>query len=214
MERKDLNAVITGDLIASTRLPPSQAEAAIAALEATAQGWVATDLRFTRFRGDGWQVFVKEPADALRLALMLAAGLAAAETGLATRLAIGIGPVATTGTRDLSDAGGAAFTRSGRALDAMGRGRTWAVAGGAGLPAWAEGFVALAEWHVAGWTAGQAAAVADYLTIRRATQEERAARMGLTRQAWKARLDGSGITAWQPALLAWEAWNGAGVGDD
>lgn len=214
MGHAKLYAVITGDLIASTRHPPARAEAAMAALEACARGWPAADLRFTRFRGDGWQVFLPEPAPALRVALRMAAGLAAAETGIATRLAIGIGSITATGTRDLSDGAGAAFTRSGRALDGMPRGRVWAVAGGAGLPAWVDGYVALAEWHAAGWTAGQAAVVADVLTPRNATQEERAAGMGLSRQAWKARLDGSGIMAWQPALAAWEAWNGAGVTDD
>ena len=38
--------------------------------------------------------------------------------------------------------------------------------------------------------------------------------MGLTRQAWKSRLDGSGIAAWHPMLDLWESWNGAGVTDD
>ncbi|MEY4982083.1 MAG: hypothetical protein RIR62_349 [Pseudomonadota bacterium] len=209
-----VHAVITGDLIASTRQPQARADAAMSALQAAARGWPETDLRFTRFRGDGWQVLLPRAGGALRVALVLAARLAAAETGIATRLAIGIGGITAGGTRDLSDAAGAAFTRSGRALDAMPRGRVWAVSGGAGLPAWVQGYVELAEWHAAGWTAGQAAVVADYLTPRRATQEERAAQMGLSRQAWKARLDGSGIATWDPALAAWEAWDGAGAGDD
>lgn len=209
-----LHSVLTGDLIASTRNPSAWADAAMSALEAAARDWPLGDLRFTRFRGDGWQILVPEPADVLRVALRMAAALAAAETGLSTRIAIGIGGVTSTGTRDLSDAAGAAFTRSGRALDAMPRGRDWAVSGGTGLPQWVDALVALAEWHAAGWTAGQAAVVADTLTPIQATQEERAARMGLSRQAWKARLDGSGIQAWRPALAAWEAWNGAGVGDD
>lgn len=214
MDHAELSAVITGDLIASTRHPPARTDAAMSALEQAARDWPDADLRFTRFRGDGWQVLLPGPGLALRVALRMAAALAAAETGIATRVAIGIGSVTARGTRDLSDGAGAAFTRSGRALDAMGRGRVWAVSGGAGLPVWVEGFVALAEWHVAGWTAGQAAVVADALTPIRGTQEERAAALGLSRQAWKARLDGSGIMAWQPALAAWEAWNGAGVTDD
>lgn len=214
MSATTLHSVLTGDLIASTRHPSAWADAAMAALESAARDWPLGDLRFTRFRGDGWQILVPEPADALRVALRMAAALAAADTGLATRIAIGIGGVTSTGTRDLSDAAGRAFTRSGRGLDAMPRGRVWAVSGGAGLPPWVDALVALAEWHVAGWTAGQAAVVADVLTPIDATQEERAARMGLSRQAWKARLDGSGIAAWRPALTAWEAWNGAGVNDD
>lgn len=208
-----LHAVLTGDLIASTHALPAQAEAAMAALQRGAEGW-GTDLRFTRFRGDGWQALVPVPGQALRVALALAAHLAAAETGLATRMALGFGGVTHRGGRDLSDAAGTAFIRSGRALDDLPRGAVWTVRGGAGLPQWVTGLVALAEWHAAGWTAGQAAVVADWLTRPAPRQEDRAARLGLSRQAWKSRFDGSGIAAWTPALAAFESWDGAGLGDD
>lgn len=207
------HAVITGDLIGSTRLPAERAEAALAALERSARGW-GDGMRFTRFRGDGWQVFIERPADALRRAMAMAAALAASESGLATRIAIGMGSVTSTGTNSLADAAGSAFIRSGRALDALPRGKVWAVSGGANLPPWVAGLVDLAEWHAAGWTAGQAQVVADWLSRPASTQEERAARLGLSRQAWKARLDGSGIMAWDRALGAWEDWGGAGVSDD
>lgn len=210
MPQPSLHAVITGDLIGSTRLPADRAEAAFVVLERSA----APDMRFTRFRGDGWQVFVTEPADVLRQALGMAATLAAAGTGLRTRIAIGIGTVISTGTANLSDASGSAFIRSGRALDALPRGKVWTVRGGPNLPPWVEGLVDLAEWHAAGWTAGQAEVVADWLTRPATTQEERAARLGLSRQAWKHRFDGSGIAAWEQALRAWDAWNGAGITDD
>lgn len=213
MSHASLRAVITGDLVGSTTLPAARAEVALAALAQAAQGW-GDDMRFTRFRGDGWQVYIPEPADALRRALAMTAALTGSDSGLATRIAIGIGSVTSTGTQSLSDAAGSAFIRSGRALDALPRGKVWAVSGGAHLPAWVTGLVDLAEWHAAGWTAGQAQAVADWLARPATTQEERAARLGLSRQAWKARLDGSGIMAWEKALTAWEAWNGAGVTDD
>ena len=202
-------AVLTGDLIASTGLPPAQTESAMAALRSAADA--SGTLHFTRFRGDGWQVLLPHPQSALRTAFRLTAALAAAETGLATRIAIGFG-TARPGT-GLADATGTAFTRSGRALDHMPRKQRWAISGGPDLPAWIPATIALAEWHAARWTAGQAAVVAEWLDPADRTQEDRATRMGLTRQAWKARFDGSGIGAWQPALDLWDRWKGDGVHD-
>lgn len=205
------HAVLTGDLVASTTLPDDRAEAAMSALHRVAQ---ADGLPFTRFRGDGWQVLLARPGQALRLALRLTAALTAADTGLTTRLAIGIGRVTRLTPGDLSGATGSAFIRSGRALDSMPRSRHWSVSGGSGLPRWVAASLPLAEWHATQWTRGQAAVVAETLDPADRTQEEWAARMGLTRQAWKSRLDGSGIAAWHPMLDLWESWNGAGVTDD
>lgn len=213
MSQDRLHAVLTGDLIRSTSLPPKQADAAMFALGKAADEWVG-DLHFTRFRGDGWQILLEHPQSALRLALYMTAALAAADTGLATRLAIGFGTASRLRAGDLSGATGSAFTRSGRALDHMPRNRRWGVSGGPTLPAWIPATLALAEWHSARWTAGQAAVVAEWLDPVDRTQEEWASRMGLTRQAWKARFDGSGIAAWTPALQMWDQWQGDGITDD
>ena len=213
MPQDRIHAVLTGDLIRSTSLPQQQADAAMSALGKAADDW-GGDLHFTRFRGDGWQILLDRPQSALRIALYMTASLAAADTGLTTRLAIGFGTVTRHSEGDLSDALGTAFTRSGRALDHMPRNRRWAVAGGPSLPAWIPATLALAEWHSARWTPGQAAVVAEWLDTVDRTQEEWASRMGLTRQAWKARFDGSGIAAWTPALQMWDQWQGEGVTDD
>lgn len=204
----ELAAILTGDLIASTD-HPERIDAAMACVAEAAgmmAGWSDTAPRFTRFRGDGWQIRVP-PGLALRAALLVAARLRSASgstgAGLATRIAIGIGPLASTGTRDLSDAGGAAFTASGRALDRMARGQAWAIAGEA--PPWAEALVALAEWHSARWSPEQAEAMAVMLAQPELTQLMAASRVGITRQAWQARLSGAGYAAWRPALRAFES---------
>lgn len=213
MAQARIHAVLTGDLIRSTTLPPQQADAAMSALAQAAQDWVG-NLHFTRFRGDGWQILLDQPHSALRIALYMTAALAAADTGLTTRIAIGFGSVLRLRPGDLSDALGTAFTRSGRALDHMPKNTRFAVAGGPTLSAWIPATLALAEWHSARWTPGQAAVVADWLAPVDRTQEERASRMGLSRQAWKARFDGSGIAAWTAALNLWDDWQGEGVTDD
>lgn len=205
-----IHAILTGDLIASTALPPAQADAAMAALRAA----TTPEHRFTRYRGDGWQILTDRPGSALRLALRLTAALTASGTALSTRIAIGFGPIDRAAAADLSAASGTAFIRSGRALDHMPRPRRWAISGGPTLPPWIAAAIPLAEWHSARWTQGQAAVAAEWLDRADRTQEEWAARMGLTRQAWKARFDGAGIAAWQPTLDMWEQWQGEGVTDD
>ncbi|MBC2835287.1 hypothetical protein [Paragemmobacter straminiformis] len=197
-------AVLTGDIIASTQAPDRLA-AAMGLL-----GDVAADLarlspvapRLTRFRGDGWQCVTPAPL-ALRAALLVAARLRAGDARLETRIAIGIGAIDQTGTRDLSDAAGAAFTASGRALDHMARGRVWAIAGQ--IAPWHEALVALGEWHSARWSREQAEAMALALTAPDMTQSQAASRLGVTRQAWQARLSGAGWSAWRPALFAFES---------
>src|SRR5690606_33341086 len=87
-------AILTGDLVGSTEKPVAALEQAMQALAETARGisaWTGADTRFTRYRGDGWQIYVAVPGLGLRAALTIIARLRAADAGLATRAAIGIG---------------------------------------------------------------------------------------------------------------------------
>ena len=87
-------AILTGDLVGSTEKPVRALERAMDALAEAARGisaWTGADTRFTRYRGDGWQMHVALPGLALRAALTAFARLRAADAGLATRAAIGIG---------------------------------------------------------------------------------------------------------------------------
>lgn len=195
-------AILTGDLVASTRAADG-GEAALATLRDAAaelERWSGHPTRFTRFRGDGWQILLHRPGLCLRAALYLTARLATTAAP-ATRLAIGIGTLDRPGTRDLSDARGSALVASGRALDHLPRGRLWAMAGGED---WQAAIIALAEWHATGWTAEQAEAVAMALPPDPGTQTALAARLGITRQAWAARIAGAGLSAWEPALRVFE----------
>lgn len=197
------SAILTGDLIGSTAQPQgvAQAMALLGDVAAEAERWTGTAPKFTRFRGDGWQ-FRVPAGQALRAALLVAARLRG-EGALGTRIAIGIGTLQTDGTRDLSDAAGEAFTASGRALDHMARGQVWALAGAA--PDWAVALVTLAEWHSSRWSREQAEAMGVMLAEPELTQLAAAARLGITRQAWQARLSGAGFAAWRPALQAFES---------
>lgn len=68
------------------------------------------------FRGDAWQLLLKEPGQALRVALYIRA-LLSAQAGIETRISIGIGTVDAINRSRTSLSTGEAFTLSGHALD-------------------------------------------------------------------------------------------------
>ena len=190
--------VLSGDLVGSTRLGRDVTDHALAALAAAAgdvSGWVHVDTRFTRFRGDGWQIFLAEqPGLCLRAALYLSARLRSAGAGLASRIAVGIGPVDRVGPGDLSDAAGAAFEISGRSLDGMDRTERLVISGD-GVTPWHQGAFETADWMIRRWSREQAEAAALVLDDKAATATALAERLGISRQAFQARLDGSGVEA-------------------
>jgi hypothetical protein len=188
-----LAAVLTGDLVASTSAPPAEVDRVMHRLDTTVQEAaraLGTDNpRFTRFRGDGWQIVVSPAPLYLRITAVLLSGLRLFDTGIGTRIGIGIGAVDRLGTRDLSDASGPAFTQSGHALDSLPGTDRLAIAG---LPA-----PSLA-WHAAAldtlahfstrWSREQAEALLHRLLAETRPLQHIAADLGITRQALSARL--------------------------
>ncbi|EAR51689.1 hypothetical protein OG2516_03855 [Oceanicola granulosus HTCC2516] len=198
-------AVLTGDLVASRAADAASTDAAMARLAEAADAFgreVGHDLRFTRFRGDGWQVLVPDAALALDATLAMLAGLAGAE--LATRIAIGIGAVDHPGSRDLADAAGSAFVASGDALESLPRRNRLAIAGDDVAP-WQAGALDLIEHIATGWSAAQAEAAAYVLRPNPLTQDEIAARLGITRQAVQSRLAAAGAGHFERILAAFRA---------
>lgn len=224
-------AVLTGDLIASTAADVSAVDRAIQALAQAARilgDWAGHDTRFTRFRGDGWQLYLEKPGLTLRAALYLTAYLRAAEAGLATRMAIAIAPSYRLGAQGLSGASGLAFEKSGRGLDQMKRQDLIAFdadsdarkvsavaptahAGPDVTPGphskpdlWQKAILDLALWQASRWTRDQATAIALALHPDPPTQDRIAQSLGITRQAVQVRLKGAGLHALKSALTAFE----------
>ena len=148
---------------------------------------------------------VADPGLALRAVLLLSARLRAADLGLATRAAIGIGPVESLGTASLADARGPAFEASGRALDHMARTRRLAIEG-EGVTALHRIVVDLLDERTARWTRQQAEAMYLALPLRKdePTLAELAAPLGISAQAVNYRLSGAGAPAIRRSLRAWE----------
>lgn len=199
-----LQAVFTGDLIGSRDASSEAIGTAMKSLKNAAQDIGRADdfdPHFTRNRGDGWQILLPDPRLILRAYLGLTARLRAADTGLATRIAIGLGPVDFEGTTNLSDAAGPAFVTSGDLLETLDT--ETAAIGGPGVTDWQRGIIALADWIAGGWTAQQAEAVAlTLLDTAHDTNAHRAKALGISRQAFEARLKGSGLSAFAPARKA------------
>jgi hypothetical protein len=200
-------AVLTGDLIASSEAAPDVVDKAIATLASAASkitDWTTADTRFTRFRGDGWQMFLPFPGLALRYTLYLVASLRASNIGLTTRISVGIGTIDAIGKQSLSDARGEAFVISGHGLDNMAKNKRLEIAGAWDVNTWQTAIFDLVEWQSSRWSREQAEAVMIALEPGNTTQADMAALLGITRQALRARLYSAGQPALKHALNAFE----------
>lgn len=215
------HAVFTGDLVGSTAATAAVVDATLANIAATAAHLAkdtGQDPRFTRFRGDGWQIAL-EGRDSWYRALILILARLKAEPGLLdTRIAIAVGSVETLGSRDLADARGFAFQASGRGLDHHpSRGQTELrlasrlepLNDGSGRQVewttWTDkALVAFIARTARNWSQAQAEALSIALENPDLTQAEWAARLGISRQAFVQRIAGAAHEELMLAILAGE----------
>jgi len=210
-------AILTGDLIGSTDAGRAKVEATMDEIEAAARDistWCGHRTRFTRFRGDGWQLLLADPGLILWAAVHLYARLAARPDTITTRIGIGIGSVESEGTTDLADGSGTAFVHSGRALDDMSRKEWLFIQGDPGEVRLSDKAICiLIDERLRRWSAQQAEAAAlylwpdtptgpDFAEPDQMTQAGIASRLGITPQAVNYRLQGAGAVALREALIA------------
>lgn len=178
-------AVLTGDLVKSSRMSPAQSTSAMERLRQLAQEFEAVYPKSTHgqldtFRHDSWQWLLTKPELALRAAVFMRTGLRSLSdrhVKFDTRVAIGTGTVETIVEHRISDSRGSAFTRSGKALDAMKKYSRLAYAAESDIAAeqWlVGGLVPLLDCIVTVWTPIEARAV--HGALRGWTQEETAER--------------------------------------
>jgi len=111
-------AILTGDVVNSTKLKARNEKALMKALRG-----ILSPHKFEFYRGDSFQVYMKLPAGSLKLALLcrtIAISLSEEEASgrYDIRLSIGIGTVQTP-VKKLGSAKGEAFVLSGRAFDEL-----------------------------------------------------------------------------------------------
>jgi len=207
-----IQAVLTGDLVASSEATPEAVDRAmdlLAAAAADIASWriadatAVDDTHFTRYRGDGWQIVVSLSSFGLRAALFMFARLAADPGVPSTRIAVGLAPVDQVPGPDLSNAHGAAFAVSGRALAHMKRGERLRLAGKGITPCLAA-FIGLLDDRITDWTPEQAEAVAHAIAPDAPAQVDIAAMLGISPQALSSRLAGARWPTIRAILQAWE----------
>lgn len=166
-------AVLTGDIVKSRELSAERSRAlqqrlksAVSEFESVFPGTMVGGLGITR--GDGWQVALQKPGNALRLALFLRA-VVKSEFNTDTRVSIGIGTVDRLELNNIIESTGLAFERSGHGLENMEKKERMVLEKGS--PANAEQVVtALLDCLVGKWRQRQAF-VAAYSLLDK-TQEE------------------------------------------
>jgi hypothetical protein len=209
--QSEVVAVLSGDLVRSRDAGANVIDNTMLRLANTADDlseMIGADTRFTRFRGDGWQIVIQRPGGVLRACLLLTADLRAADIGIETRISAGLGRYDSLGTKDLSDATGPAFFVSGHHLDLAPKRRRLVVAGGRTRDqTWQTAIFDLVEHQVSSWTAAQAQAVAIALRDGQLTQADIAENLQISRQAIQLRLAGAGYFALENALAAFEHLN-------
>ena len=119
-------AIVTGDIIASSRLSVAQRRALHAAMSRASSALrrafkSAVPVPVVIFRGDSWQLLVTDPVAVLRIALFYRASLRAEidARGVDTRMAIAIGRIDFIPGEQIAEGDGPAYRLSGRALEAM-----------------------------------------------------------------------------------------------
>lgn len=123
-------AVLTGDVVGSSKLDKASRQELPAALKKASQAarslyGKAVPLDADVFRGDSWQLIVTDAKLGLRAAVFFRAHLHAnsPDVGLDTRIAIGIGTINFVPKGQVSQGDGPAFRESGKVLETMPKSR-------------------------------------------------------------------------------------------
>lgn len=206
-------AVLTGDLIGSSRLSAERLGRARAVVRKGGQRFHPKSRRAIYgapefFRGDAWQLLA-EPGPALRTALYIRA-LLSAEIGVETRISIGVGSVDVIDRAHVTLSTGEAFTLSGHALDAMTGyfDLTGALPERAGpLARWFPAVLHLCSGLIRHWTRRQAEIVSLALPSDSLTHESiaRSLHPPVSKQTVSESLAGAGWRTLLEAIRAFEA---------
>lgn len=214
--KRDLFAVLTGDLVRSTDLAPdhllrartvlSEAGADIAAWSPRA---VAAPVEF--FRGDSWQFALGDAQFFLRASLYVRAKLRAADILFDSRIGVGLGRAEQIDTVRTSLSTGEAFLISGRTLDKSGANLS------IGVPetlakelGWLDPMAGLCSAIADRWTERQSQILCRMLTPSKVTQQALAANLKVTPQTVQKALAGADYRALASAIdyveaIEWEA---------
>lgn len=203
-------AVLSGDIVGSQRIDRLDGvrNTIIEAGRRLDEAWPGLVVGGPQFfRGDAWQLVLRRPKMALRVAIYLRARLRALEEPADTRIAIGLGDAEHIDPKEVSLSLGEAFTLSGRALDEMGRRRAIRLSVPDRLKHqtfWLPPILSLCGAIIGRWKPRQAEAVALMLIENGRTQEQLARDVKVSRQALSKALLSAGWPAIDEAITVVE----------
>lgn len=194
-----MEAVLTGDIIGSTKIPP---ENWLPVLKAALKTWGKEPADWELYRGDSFQLKVKNPMQALEAAVYIKAAIKTVAE-LDVRLGIGLGEVAYT-AKKITESNGTAFIHSGEVFEELSKmNQEMAI-----KSPWRQLdqemnlTLKLALVPMNQWTVSAAVTVLEVLKNPTLTQTELGAKLGITQHAVSARLS----RAHMEVILEWMAY--------
>lgn len=180
-----MEAVITGDIIGSTKIFP---ENWLPRLKAALGEWGKEPADWELYRGDSFQLRVSNPLQAIEAAVNIKAAIKTV-SGLDFRLGIGLGEIAYN-AKKITESNGTAFINSGEVFEQLSK-----INQEIGIKSPWQQFdqemnlmLKLALIPMNQWTVSAAVAVWEVLRNPRLTQKELGAKLGITQHAVSARL--------------------------
>lgn len=196
-------AVITGDIINFTGMPPARRQSLTAQAKKLFDSWLKVGSHAEIFRGDSFQLLLDDPEQAVPRSIQLICWFMSYPVGkddvqLGSRISVGIGEVAYEGKNVLSS-DGVAFHLSGRHFDTMKTGEFLIVHTGDEKKDKAiETILIFINKYIASWTRAQAEVIFQALDGK--TQQEIAAHLSLSQPSVNSRLKSAGWKELEPAV--------------
>jgi hypothetical protein len=162
------------------------------------------DVRFARFRGDGWQIYCSDAAKVFRLTVLVLANLRSRPALAQTRLSVATGTVSALPQTGLASASGEVFSLSGHGLDSIGNDRL-VFESEAPYAHWQRPLFSYLNWQSSRWSPEQAEAVVLAFRYNPPSPRNVSDELGISRQAAQARLSGAGYGPLSDANIAFNA---------
>jgi len=200
-------AVLTGDIVSSRTLDLKKIKWSkrLKQIIEKESGLRKTP-RWDVFRGDGFQVELDDPSQALRLAILIRAGLRSMspETKIDARIGIGIGEKGYTG-KSVNESTGAAYLQSGALLDSL-KNESHRLEISTPWPAFNKYNITLklASLIIDGWTFAEAEAVFLRLSDHK-TQQQIARKLRISQPAVHKRFINGHCRELEDVILFFEA---------
>ena len=182
-----IGAIITGDIVDSTRLTLAEREAMLMGLESLPEVLSPVEkIRMEIFRGDSFQIGIRDAEKSLKAALIIRSYLRShriesSGTLMDARLALGIGTLDYE-SDTLSTSDGDAYRRSGRLLDSMDKSRLEISTPWNGVNDELKLSTAFADDIISGWTQSQSRVVMLSLLGGAQPHYKIASELGVSRQ--------------------------------